>query len=154
MWPGILVPFHCLLITGFAEGDPLGSLLGRWPLPAAGQYAFAVYLLQVPVIDLLMTATGCQSFSNLAEMAGLVSLLLLGAILVHHLVQQPLARSMQNISNFIKEKIRVGPQEVQVRTLFPGLKPKKSVSGTGSLNHPLASVPEEEAICDAKRAVW
>lgn len=54
----ILLPVHCLLLLGLAEGhDPVAKIFSVWPFPYAQDLAYGVYILQAPVINFLFTKT-------------------------------------------------------------------------------------------------
>ena len=90
----VLSPLHAMLIVGLAEGDdPLCRPLSAWPLPNTGRYALSVYLLQEPVWLLLEALGWRSSFSDAAWFAFFLAVLVAAAMLVQHLVQEPLQRA-------------------------------------------------------------
>lgn len=96
--PWALLPLLAGVAVVLAGSTPtrwgVDRLLGARPLARCGRYAYALYLWHWPVMSLWLVATGRDRL-GLTDTVIVVPLVLLVAVVTHHLVEEPLRRPVR-----------------------------------------------------------
>jgi peptidoglycan/LPS O-acetylase OafA/YrhL len=137
---GLLAPLFGTLVYGLAEGrGRLAAALAHPWLVTLGEASYAVYILQVPVLDWLKLVPGFDTNRSLS-IAGYIALLVALSVAVHRTVEVPGRRLLLAFATWI-----LPPSEIGARIPVPRVRPARQAPGAvvppPALSNP-ASAPE------------